>query len=77
MPGLTRALQGLAARVGDTELRKLEEKDLIANWAALEAKLDKDEGAFETAVEREKAAAASSVSRDVIRETKKAETSKN
>ena len=53
LPGLTRALQGLAARAGDTEIRALEEKDLIARWEAVAANMDKDEEAFEVAVERE------------------------
>ena len=77
LPGLTRALQGLAARAGDTEIRALEEKDLIARWEALAAKMDKDEEAFEAAVAREQAAAMASVSKEVIRETKKAERGKN
>ena len=45
----------------------------MARWASLDARLGKDEDAFATAVAKVQAAAMASVSRDVIRETKKTE----
>jgi len=73
LPGGLRCRQGLAARVGDAEARQTAARSHLEGLAAIEAQIQKDAEAFQTAVEQHQAAAGDSVRRSIALKTRKAQ----